>query len=827
MNFEKLVGWIAERVASATDQRPWRLAASLVLVTLSAIAILASRHNFDSEVLNLLPADSPAVEGLKVMNSRFSQARAVTFVVVGPDEETTTELHDDVAEALRGSPWVVRVLDGPPLESDTGREDLARLLVPLLLNLPPEALDSALAGLESDSLRERVARFRRGIDAGAPGALVEISSDPLGLLAAAVLPIAEAASLEQTFDLVSPDGRTRVIQVVTNQADLSAAECQAMMRTVHAFREAMLAEVPEGVDLTVTGRSAYVDEISASMRRDIQVTSIVSLLAVSGLFWFAFRRILPLIGLALLLSISALVSLVIGAVWFSQLNVIAIGFCSILFGVGDDFGLLLIERFRRERAAGREFVVAVRNAIQTLLPGIVWVALTTCIGFLALSLSGSVGFSQLGMLVSIGVFACAAAVVVYLFLFVRKAGPPMREGRWSDTLSDGLRQRARAITVVSAVVLFGLGAYAIAPLNPLRFDTDPSSMEPRDIPAARALATIMDAFPAAFEPVFVVGTFDSIEDSVTANHALLDRVAALSEREEIEGYASPAPLLPHWDRMRANAARLDAGFLRNARAEWAAALDDVGLRADGLPVANAQWDALIAAANNPGDAAADWSAVLPESSPWWFLWDRMIADDGLATLSIIKVRPNSTDVSTALELDSLLRADDPVWMVTGWTQTLESLVPWAERELVTFGSAVVLVILVVLWFVYRDGWLWFAHALGLALALAATVATLKLTGQKINLLNVLAFPLLLAVGVDYGIHLLLALRQEPGVLASIIKPVFISGLSTAAGFGALALAKNPSLSGLGIVCSVGVLWALIVSLVFVLPLAALRRREHR
>jgi len=174
----------------------------------------------------------------------------------------------------------------------------------------------------------------------------------------------------------------------------------------------------------------------------------------------------------------------------------------------------------------------------------------------------------------------------------------------------------------------------------------------------------------------------------------------------------------------------------------------------------------------------------------------------------------------AAAMEAAILEGSPGWMVTGWSQMLGTLVPWAERELMTFGGAVAGVILIILGFVYRDIRLWLVHAAGLALALGGTVATLKVTGLQINLLNVLAFPLLLAVGVDYGIHLILALRHDFSSLASVIKPVTISGLTTAAGFGSLALASNPSLSGLGAVCAIGVMWSLAVSLFFVLPMAA-------
>lgn len=158
-----------------------------------------------------------------------------------------------------------------------------------------------------------------------------------------------------------------------------------------------------------------------------------------------------------------------------------------------------------------------------------------------------------------------------------------------------------------------------------------------------------------------------------------------------------------------------------------------------------------------------------------------------------------------------------------------SLIPWAKRELILFSSCVGLLILVLLAIAYRAWKPWLIHAASLLFAVAGTVATLKFSGQQINLLNALAFPLILGVGVDYGLHILFAVREEKNrsqSLAGVLKPLVICGLTTITGFGSLMLARNPALSGLGKVCALGVAWCLVSSLFFVLPLAVYGHGEN-
>jgi predicted RND superfamily exporter protein len=118
--------------------------------------------------------------------------------------------------------------------------------------------------------------------------------------------------------------------------------------------------------------------------------------------------------------------------------------------------------------------------------------------------------------------------------------------------------------------------------------------------------------------------------------------------------------------------------------------------------------------------------------------------------------------------------------------------------------------------------------ISLALSIGAMIACLKIFGFALNLFNVLAFPLVLGVGVDYGIYILLAMRQ-PGdkeyAFATIIKPVVLAGLTAVAGFGSLAIAHNPALRGLGAVSAIGIACCLFSTIFFILPAYLVRLKK--
>jgi hypothetical protein len=103
------------------------------------------------------------------------------------------------------------------------------------------------------------------------------------------------------------------------------------------------------------------------------------------------------------------------------------------------------------------------------------------------------------------------------------------------------------------------------------------------------------------------------------------------------------------------------------------------------------------------------------------------------------------------------------------------------------------------------------------------IATMKLFAIPLNLLNVLAFRLVLAIGVDYGIYVVLVWQKARDLehdVAGVVKPVILAGLTAIVGFGSLGLANNPTLAGLGIACAIGLSWSLASTIFFLLPASA-------
>jgi len=793
----------------------------------ACLAILVMRIELDSDVINMLPKGFESVQGLKIYDREFEQTRELTFALrcQPQDVDKLEEFAPTFVENLRKQPWCERVLAGSPMETPDGIRDLQSIAVPLLLNLEPAAFEQTMSILQPEKIRERLHRLHQEIEAGSPRPEFELAFDPLGVIGPALKPFAEANALEQEQPLTSPDRTMRVFLTVTNQSSLSAFECQRLMRQVNAFRARASGGWDGGpLDVLVTGRSAYVAEISLSMRYDIVATLGSSVLLVGIIFFIGFRRWLPLLGMGFSLLLSCLVALAAGLLIFGRLSMVAVGFCAILVGLGVDFAILIFGRYQQARIDGEEYQQSIATSVAKLGRAVFFGALTTAVGFLALILSGSMGFSQLGVLIAIGIFFAGLFMCTILFLFVRPWQAPQQHDWVFEAVKKYVRwsvKRPAPMIIVSGGILSVLTAIGFSPVPPLHFEASARSLEPKNSRASQALQAIMEEMPTRWEPVLAIVHARDAQELHDDWQRVTAHWAELQEAGKLKGFSTPAALClsPIWmEKNREHLGTVDFAAIHQA---FEATVGAEGFsRASFVPAFNLL-DGLRAAAN-PGPLP-DWRKQLPKGSGWWFLVDRYFAKTPLLTTGFATTNEPVTTHAQREELGRELPVPGVPMILSGWSYALADLQPWSHRQLLIISALMALFDVGLLAILYRDFRLWLIQIITLAFGIGAMIATMKLLNLHLNLLNVLSFRLVLAIGVDYGIYVVLVwqkTRELEHDVAGVIKPVILAGLTAVSGFGSLGWARNPSLSGLGIACAIGIFWSLIATIFFALPAMA-------
>jgi hypothetical protein len=225
--------------------------------------------------------------GLKEFNSEFAQARQLVFGLLGEeghgDDVDTFKTH--FIEELGKQPWVLRTFDRIPLETPEGLNEIQGIVPALLLNLPRDEFADAMAQLEPGSIDERLTHIRDTISGDSIRSQLEATLDPLGLFARAMKPFGSSSSMDQGSALASSDGLFEIALIITNQPGLDARSCQAVMAKVNQFRDRMLSEwTGYKPKVYVTGRTAFVAQISHTMEGDISLRADSSTWRFAGFY---------------------------------------------------------------------------------------------------------------------------------------------------------------------------------------------------------------------------------------------------------------------------------------------------------------------------------------------------------------------------------------------------------------------------------------------------------------------------------------------------------------------------------------------------------------
>ncbi|HUU03377.1 MAG TPA: MMPL family transporter [Myxococcota bacterium] len=183
---------------------------------------------------------------------------------------------------------------------------------------------------------------------------------------------------------------------------LSTEAVKRVMKFIHAD----IKKRPKGMFPLVGG---FVDLLSELVDAIIQgqVTSLsLSLLLVSLLVMLLFRSVVA--GLLAVIPLTLSMLLLFGLMGYLgiELNIATAMLSSIMIGVGVDYTIHFLWRYRVERRAGREPAEAVRITLTTTGRGIVFNALSVMVGFVVVLSSSFMPVKFFGFLVIVSIGTC-------------------------------------------------------------------------------------------------------------------------------------------------------------------------------------------------------------------------------------------------------------------------------------------------------------------------------------------------------------------------------------------------------------------------------------
>jgi uncharacterized protein len=776
----------------------------VLLLVLTVVGLW--RVRFDVEVLNLLPDGLSVVHGLKLYQKHFASMRELIVTVRAPEAEQAESAARQIAESLG---WETNLVAGvvwqPPWIEHP--EQMVELIAYLWLNQSPEAfaqLTNRLAPHRLNSLlrdsREQLATSLSPMEIG------RSSYDPFGFTRLPETGLGDGAMFSAPQEgFASADGTFRAVFVEARGTLESYRTCAAWFADIQTAvgRCQSAPSWPRGATVRYTGAPPFVTEIATGMEKDIQGSVVATLVLIVLLFWWAHRSWRPLVLLMVMLVFVVAGALASGGLIFSRLNAVSLGFAAILLGLAVDYGLVIYQEWLAAPGLSA-------RALQSLIaPSIVWSAVTTSAAFGLLNFAGLPGLSQLGSLVGIGILL-AAFLMLYAFLpLVLRWGKPSSNTPHAPAAAarqqgGGTLLLCHVLTLVSACVAVGI-LWRAWP----QVEHSSSPLQPKHSAAQLALDEMQAELGRQGDPLLlVVSGRDEGEVAQRLDVAQV-HLARATTNHALRGFMLPTALWPHADRQQSNLVTARA-LIRQADAMKSAAAQ-AGFTSNAL--------ALTETLLHTWDLAAGTTNILwptNQSSRW--LLRRATACTGRSWLAVGALYPgtNGVSASTLATLDPALPG---VWL-TGWGLLGESLLQSVEHRLWGVMLAMIAMIVLCLWLAFRRWGEVLLSFAALGFSVLVLLAVMGVAGWSWNLMNLMALPLLLGAGVDYTIHVQLALRRHGGDAVAMRRvtgrAVFLCAATTVAGFGSNAFSSNAGLSSLGLVCASGIAIVYLAS-VFLVP----------
>jgi hopanoid biosynthesis associated RND transporter like protein HpnN len=667
--------------------------------------------------------------------------------------------------------------------------------------------------------------------------------------------------------LVDNDGRTPRLAVVFVQPASDSQGMEVVGPLTDLVREAArgVTERRPGIGITVTGMPALATDELRMITRDCVVAGLAAGIGVLLVFMLAFRSVRVGLFLVLPLGVGLIWSAGLTGALYGHLTMITSYFAAVLFGLGVAFTIHIVARFHEALRRGADRAEAVETALTRAGPGVLVGGVTTALAFFAIAFSDFQGIAEMGVISGAGTLLILATNLTTLpaALLLWHPGLVLVERvRERDRVFWGRLGRSRLVVPLLAAAVLVAG---IATATRVGFDYAVESMLPADAEAVRGIR-LLDG-RTDFSTTYSVAVADGIEEA----GRLRERFAALptvARAESIdlfvpEGQARKREILAgvgaevrerlaavigslrgglEGGRPAADKARLLRAFrtladavqdlafdARKARRREAPALERLAARAaalvatvekDGTDGRAAELDRevrrtllrgfeiLAAGLDDPGFAAADLPAALR---------GRYVSRDG-RSFAVIVFPGGDLGEREFLwaHADELLGVDPGT---TGHPVTHRAFTEMVHEG---FEQAVALaagaVLLLVLLDLRRPRGILLA-LVPVAVGLGCTSLVMFLTGLKWNYANLMGLPILIGTGVDYGVHLAHRAEQEDSVADAARttgKAIALSGLTTLIGFGSLILGNHWGVRSLGLVLVIGIVAALVTTLV-VLP----------
>lgn len=631
----------------------------------------------------------------------------------------------------------------------------------------------------------------------------------------------------------------------------------ALRQTVSAVR----GQFPD-VQAGVTGQKALDEDEKNLALNDMGIATIVSLVGLTILlvsFWRTIRRPLlqmttQIVGLSLTFGLTTLL--------IGHLNLLSVAFAPMVLGLGIDYDIHWFARYSEERRrAGQSAKQALAATMDKTGPAILLAALSTCLAFLPLTLTGFKGLAELGLICGVGLFVSSITTICLLPALIVLFDRPATRTSLTDVEQE-VRPlmritRKRAIAILALTVV-GAG-FSLWGAEKVKFDLNMLHLQSKSAESVEWETRLIKGskYPSIYGVLFA----HSLVEAAGKTEAL-KRLHTVSKVQSVNDFlpsdqGAKIPLVRRIEPIIANIplrlrppGTVDIVRLKGilSRIRFKMEGSSASAWGAGKPLEAQMRDARSLIDEIGRDLRSIEPTVLSRRLEGFEA--HMIADlnDKLSLLrENINTRPMQVSDLPRPIRERFVGPDDlylirvfpafDIWdpqFLGDFVRDLRSIDPDATGDPVTlhvftkefrdssFKAALYALISIFIFLVItlRSVVLTLVAVAPLIIGALLTFGLMYLFGVDLNLANAIFLPLVIGAGVEYGVIIIQRWRQGKAGEGRMQLPfstamgVLLAGLTTTIGFGSLMISRHQGIHSLGLMTTVGSLTVLAVALLF-------------
>lgn len=848
-----LTSLVVSIVRNCTRFAPLVVIFSLILAV-GAGVYTARNFSINTDINKLI---SPELDWRKRDNQfeqAFDREKLILAVVEGPTPELTSAAAKALADKLAGDSKNFESVQ--PLGSGEFFEKNG------LLFLPVEEVGQLAGQLEAaaplieimagdPSIRGLTGALETGL-AGVKRGQVKLDSTerPFNLISQTVENVLSKGSATFSWrELVSDkpltDSDRRAFIEFKPKLDYNALE--PGKDATDAIREAAKAlnfAGEYGARVRLTGPVPIANEEYATVQDGAVINGIGTVLIVLVILWMALHSAKIIFAVFVNLFVGLAITTAVGLMMVGSLNLLSVAFAVLFVGLGVDFGIQFSVRYRSERFKNDDLRLALESAASRSAVPLSLAAMATAAGFLCFLPTDYQGISELGKIAGAGMLVAFITSITTLPALLTLLNPP-GEG---DPVGyaflapvDDFLERHRVIIIVGTILVALAG---LPLLYFMKFDFNPINLRNSKV---ESIATFLDLRKDPNTGANAINVMTNSEADAKKIEAKLEKVPEVLRVMSLDSFVpedQPAKL-----KLIAQAAKV-VGPALNPDSVDAAPSDAENVEALKSSVDNLRKTA--GDGKSPGAVAsrrlADALSKLAESTqavrdkaqgifviPLKVTFDQLKnsmqaqpvtlkslpselvnswkTKDGLMRVEALpKGDPNDNEVLRKFA-DAVLAAEPNA--IGGPVSILKSG-DTVVRAFIHAGIWALIVISVLLWLALRRVTDVLLTLVPLLVAGAVTMEICVLIGLPLNFANIVAWPLMLGIGVAFKIYYVTAWRSGRTNLlqTSLTRAIFFSALTTATAFGSLWLSSHPGTASMGKLLALSLVTTLAAVLLF-------------